>query len=424
MNKRIETRNLTREKRKSQTCKVYEVKIDHSHISKSSKKYLYNLFKESKWFYNYCISQNDINNADTTIKSIPVKIDKDKFEQKIIKIPGQIKQGLKTRIFNGFATLKSLKKNGYKIGKLKFKSELNSIPLKQYKKTYDINFKNKKIRLIGLNQKLKVIGLQQIPKEADIACATLVRKAKDFYFHITTYTNKVEKIVPNTAVGIDFGCSTQLTFDNGIKVEFQIPISKRIRILDKQIAKKKTRSNNKFKLKLKRKKACEKLVNQKKDIRNKIVSSITKLYKYVCFQDESIHAWHSGHHGKSIQNSGIGGIISNLKSKSHTPLEVNKFFPSTQLCPKCFKKNKLSLNERTYSCSCGYTNDRDVKSAICIKQECLKKIPTDGREFTLGENLSSAKLFTLLSKISNVKVSKMNSLNQEASFRGNLNCEI
>src|SRR4051812_39032386 len=33
MNKRLVKKNETREKRKSQTCKVYEVKIDHSHLS-------------------------------------------------------------------------------------------------------------------------------------------------------------------------------------------------------------------------------------------------------------------------------------------------------------------------------------------------------------------------------------------------------
>jgi hypothetical protein len=77
--------------------------------------------------------------------------------------------------------------------------------------------------------------------------------------------------------------------------------------------------------------------------KRKIVSAVKNNFRYVCFQDESIHAWHAGNHGKKIQFSGIGGIISDLKHKSHTPLEVEKFFPSTQLCPKCGTNGHTSV---------------------------------------------------------------------------------
>ena len=130
-----------------------------------------------------------------------------------------------------------------------------------------------------------------------------------------------------------------------------------------------------------------KITNIKKDIRNKIVSTLTNNYKTVIVQNESIHAWHASGHGKKIQNTSIGGIIRDLKNKSHTSIVVDKFFPSTQICPKCQKKNKLPIYERTYSCKCGYEEDRDVKSAICIRDEGLKnsQIPTGRRDFKPGE---------------------------------------
>jgi len=93
---------------------------------------------------------------------------------------------------------------------------------------------------------------------------------------------------------------------------------------------------------------------------------------------------------------------------------VNQFFPSTQLCPNCGNKQKLELSERIYQCSCGYVEDRDVKSAICIEQEALKQIPTDRREFTLGE-ISTSTFFTKLNNINGVKVKQVKSLSQEAS---------
>ena len=75
--------------------------------------------------------------------------------------------------------------------------------------------------------------------------------------------------------------------------------------------------------------------------------------------------------GKKIQHSIMGGIKSKIKSLE-TSIIVDKFFPSTQLCPKCGCLNKHSLDKRVYSCQCGYSFDRDTHSAINILIEGLK----------------------------------------------------
>lgn len=404
MDKRYSQRKLTQAKRQLQTCKVYEVKIDRSHLSKFTKSHLASLFREAKWFYNYCLSHDNINDADTTARQVPVKVGSEYEDRTLTTLQAQMKQGIKTRLFGSLASLHSLKENGHKVGCLKFKGVVNSVPLKQYNKTYFI--KKDKVRIQGLKSWLRVRGLQQISTEAEIANAVLVRKNNDYYLNITTYTNP-KKQVPETSIGIDFGCETQLTFSNGIKVEFQVPVSKRLKRLDRKIMKKRRKdSKNKDKDKEKRRIEYEYLTNCKKDIRHKLVSAITSNYKYVCFQDESIHAWHSGSHGKKVQHSGIGGILADLKHKAVTSIMVDKFFPSTQLCPECGRKNKLSLSERIYICGCGYSEDRDVKSAICIESEGMKRVPTDYREFKPGET-STSTFLAQLSKITGVKASKL-----------------
>ncbi|NJL70666.1 MAG: transposase, partial [Candidatus Competibacteraceae bacterium] len=362
---RYSAKKITKEKRQNQTCRVYEVKLDRSKLSQNDRKHIHRLFTEAKWFYNYCLSQNDVNNSDTTTKSVPVKVGEEFEDRAFSVLTAQMKQSIKTRLFNSMSSLKTLKQNGHKIGRLKFKSRLNSIPLKQLGKaghsgTYYIDFDHSRIRIQGMKKWFRVVGLNQISKDVEIANATLVRKVEDFYLHITTFTHKEEEVVPEASVGIDFGCDTQLTFSNGIKTQFQVPASKRLRRLDRKIMKKnRPDSKNKQKDRIKRQKEYEKLTNKKKDIRQKIVSTITKNFKYVCFQDENIHAWKSGRHGKKVYNSGIGGIISDLKNESDTPLEVDRFFPSTQLCPSCGQKNKLSLSDRMYVCDCGFVRDRD-----------------------------------------------------------------
>jgi hypothetical protein len=52
--------------------------------------------------------------------------------------------------------------------------------------------------------------------------------------------------------------------------------------------------------------------------------------------------------------------------------------------------------------------DRDVKSAICIEIEGLKRVPMDHRDFKEQE-ISSSTFFNLLTNIDGVEVSKMKS---------------
>lgn len=414
INSRAVKRLETKLKRQSQRCQVFEVKLDKSHLSKKSLEHLCKIFLEAKWYYNYVISNKNINDAETKIKQVPVKVGEDYETRDLEVLTAQMRQDIKSRTFGSLKALKQLKQNGHKVGCLKFKSRVNSVPLRQLGRTFDLDVENSRIRIQGLKGWLRVRGLEQISKEKEIANATLVRKSGDFYINITAFEDKQEQQIPEQAIGIDFGCETQLTLSDGTKLEFQAPVSKRIKRIDRKInrkqsstGKKRPHSKKKRQDQIKRQKAYERLTNRKSDIRNKIVSAITKNYKYVVFQDESIHAWHSGNHGKKVQHSGIGAILRDLKNKSVTPIMVDKFFPSTQLCSCCGVKNKMPVSKRVYECECGFKEDRDIKSACCILEEGLRNIPMDRRDFKARENASS----TYFDSIHGIKVSKMCSVN-------------
>ena len=62
---------------------------------------------------------------------------------------------------------------------------------------------------------------------------------------------------------------------------------------------------------------------------------------------------------------------------------------------RLYPKNKHHVSVRTYSCSCGFTEDRDIKAARCIEAEGLKeltksKIREGLTEFTLVERKALA----------------------------------
>lgn len=69
----------------------------------------------------------------------------------------------------------------------------------------------------------------------------------------------------------------------------------------------------------------------------------------------------------------MGGIISDIKRMPQTVI-VDRYFASTKICPVCGSINKLSLSDRIFKCSCGYEEDRDIKSAKIILLEAINKV--------------------------------------------------
>ena len=372
---------LTREKRKFQVCKVFEIKFDYSHLSKEKQKYLKTLFLEAKWIYNNILSSENIFDYSYKLKQVKV-LNKDKQEEvrEIHNLSSQMRQELVDRTKQNIINLSKKKSVGFKIGKLKFKKEINSISLKQHGVTYKI-INNKYIKLQGFKKPFKVLGLEQILKEYEIANANIVRKNGNYYLKITTFQNIIMKQKTGKQVGLDFGIKDSVVDSNGNKFNFRFPEPKQLKRVSKELNRKLKGSSNRFSQKLKLNKQYEKLTNQKKDTINKFVSKLLKENDLICVQDEMIHQWAKSKRkgfGRRIQHGIIGGIISKLKHNSET-LVVPRSFPSTQLCPKCGSLNKHSIDKRIYNCDCGYSRDRDTHSANNILTEGLKIISREPR---------------------------------------------
>ena len=88
----------------------------------------------------------------------------------------------------------------------------------------------------------------------------------------------------------------------------------------------------------------------------------------------------------------MGGIISALQRKAVTPVVVDKWYPSTQICSSCGYKQKMTERQRIYLCpSCKTKMDRDYNAAINIEKEGLRiqEIPTERRNFKPVEIVTS-----------------------------------
>jgi putative transposase len=267
------TLKATKQKRQHQTCRVCEVKIDKSHLNHESAEHLKRLFLEAKWLYNHVLSQPNLFTMDYRLQVVPVKV-KATFEVRDLKyLSSQMKQSLLKRIMDNIKGLGRLKAHGRKIGALTFKSQVNSIPLKQYGKTYTILDDNY-LRIQGITQKLRVNGLDQVPEGIELANATLIHRHGDYYVAITTYHTTVEDHAappPRRQVGIDFGLKNQLTLSDGIAIQYALPVTKKLRKLHKKLSKQQSHGQNWYKTKLQLDKYYTDWNNTKKDIKNRLV---------------------------------------------------------------------------------------------------------------------------------------------------------
>ena len=362
------TLSVTRERRSQMDCHVILVKVQESRLSRAKYEKIVRCFLEAKWLYNAVLSSTEDFPRDG-IETVVVK-GKDTFEEREINtLSAQMKQDVVDSVKQNVFNLSKVKKKGLKVGRLRFKRECNEINLKQFGKTYRIKSHNKiSVQNIGV---LVVNGLEQINlDEVEFANAKLIKKPSGYYIHLTVYTKKQSEILTEKEIlGLDMGIKDQLTFSNGVKVNFYLEESEQLKGLMRKLSRQ-HKGSNQYKQTLTRiKKIYEHLNNKKNDVVNKL-NSVLKQNYVICFQDELLNSWkrkkskQKFSFGRQIQHGILGRVKSNLrKNTSNVMLESS--VPTTQTCPECGCLTKHGLGKRKYHCNhCGYENsDRDVHSA-------------------------------------------------------------
>lgn len=396
-----QTLQETRVRRTNMDIRVFCLKIDESKLSDVKRNKLEGVFREAKWIYNDVIGSEDAFTKPWKVDQVLVNTFNpetqvcDISEVRPLTLGSQIKQAVFDSVKTNISNLSKAKKKGVKVGKLKFKKDINRIHLKQNGTTFRIKDSYVSIQKIG---SFRVRGLHQIkslPQGCEIACADLIKKASGFYIHVTCYIPK-ETVERSGSIGIDLGIKDTVILSDGRKTKIILDYPVDLRRKRRKLSKKVKASNNYIKQLHRIRKSEERFSNRKDDLANKFVASL-KSYETVAFQDDNISSW-ANKFGKTISCSILGRIKGRLKCLP-TSVMIDRYFPSTQFCPDCGCKNKLSLNDREYECSCGYKGDRDIKAAKCILDEALKiKNTLAERKSLLVEDSASFGKINLSSK--------------------------
>lgn len=129
-------------------------------------------------------------------------------------------------------TIKTLAIKGLqKRGSLRFKSELDCIPLKNI--DWRIKSKNR-IRVSGIKKVLLVHGMNQLPSDCEFANANLLKKADGYYLKVTVYQDKEKEKKQKKngkEIGLDFGIKTAITTSDGENIDVQVGESDRLKAL-------------------------------------------------------------------------------------------------------------------------------------------------------------------------------------------------
>jgi len=234
-------------------------------------------------------------------------------------------------------------------------------------------FKNNKIQLpkIGL---VKI--REQLRFNGKIMSFTIKKEANQWYVCVLIELPDKQKKDTNK-IGIDLGVKTLATLDNGKKYNRSKSTernSKRLKVAQRNLSKKKKGSNNRNKAKMKVARVHLDIRNQRKDLLHKVTSDIIKNHgNIICLEDLSVNSMLEKKVYKSLKRGIVDASFNKfrvlMEYKANKVLYVDRYFPSSKLCCRCkTKKLDLKLSDRLYDCkNCGLLIDRDLNASINIK---------------------------------------------------------
>jgi putative transposase len=323
------------------------------------------------------------------------------------------------RAFDRF--FKGLKGAGPKSGfpKFKRKGERDSA------RFYEVTLEERHLRLPNVGRVRLKESCSDRGFEGRVLSATVRRRA-DRWFVSLCVERERELPEPKPAlrasdvVGVDLGLKSAAVIHDGSatrSVEPQRALRKnlkKLRRLDRQLARKQKGSANREKAKLRRSRLHYKIACQRQDQLHQLSSSLARTKSVIVLEDLHVRGMQRNKRlALSVSDAGFGELRRQLAYKSEwygaTLVVADRFFPSSKLCSGCGTiKDTLSLSERQYDCDvCGLSLGRDENAAINLRRLGLAQLPVDRREVTPAERKALTSTIT-------VEV-KPASLNQEAS---------
>lgn len=348
-------------------------------------------FGSSRFVYNYYLDKVKNGKYTNSYANIADYVNNLKYAYPFLQEIDSII--IRKTLFHLDDNLKRCYNNHFGYPKFKSKYDKNSYTTNAIYGSYkNRNYCNIELDLI--NRKIKLPKLKWVSirgyrniKEINgrIINATISREINKYYVSVIIDIPEIknEGLIPRSIVGIDIGVKKLLTLSDGTIIgnnKYILKYEKRIKQLQRELARKKKRSNNYYKCKEKISILYSKLKNARKYYLHHITSYITNEYDIItCEKLHTKEMIESKKLSKAITDASFSEILRQLKYKSKHKhkyfYQVNTYYPSSQTCNYCGNiDNKYKdIKERTYKChKCGSIIDRDLNASINILDEGMK----------------------------------------------------
>lgn len=279
----------------------------------------------------------------------------------------------------------------------KFKSKYNSrrcyrtncISSSYKDKTYqsiEVNLKKDIIKLPKLKE-VKIRGyrdLEYLPGRIINATVEQASTGK-YYVSVVVEENDIyTKLMPRKIIGIDLGIKDIIITSDNEKIGNPRLIEKyekRIKRCQRELSRRIKRSNNYYKTKRRLAVLYQKLKNARKYLIHQITKKLVIENDIIVTENLNIKGMiEEKKISKHLTNVSLGEICRVLEYKAKIYgkkyIQIDSYYPSSQICSKCGYKNKevKKLSVRSWICpECGSYHDRDYNASYNILFEGLKK---------------------------------------------------
>jgi putative transposase len=145
---------------------------------------------------------------------------------------------------------------------------------------------------------------------------------------------------------------------------------KQQRRLAKSLSRKKKGSCNRKKAAARLGRHHSNVANIRRSFLHRVSNEMVKTHDRLVLENLNVQGMMGNHRlARAISDAGWGDFARLVKYKQAWRggkiLEADRWFPSTRLCPQCGTINReMTLANRVFACSCGYSTDRDLNAAI------------------------------------------------------------
>ena len=358
-----------------------------------------------RWLYNHFLEEKRILyeknkiriSCFDQIKEIP-KLKKEKPELR--KIYSQTLQDVARRLdkaFQNFFRRVEENKNGkkQKVGYPRFKGYWRYDSFVYPQSGFEL--KDNKLDLSKIGS-LKIKLHREI--EGNIKTLTIRRTNTNKWF--ACFSVEIDMELPKKKgiknfLGIDVGLDSFLTTDKGEKIDnprYLKGSEENLSKIQRWHSRKKLKSNNRSKSRLKVARIHERITNQRLDFLHKLSHRLVSNFQLIAFERLNIKGMTKNKYlSKSIIDASWGRFLQQLAYKAEEAgvwaVGVNPKNTS-QICSGCNHLVKKTLSQKRHKCpNCGLTIDRDVNAARNILNLALTTVGTAGSNACGVEGLPS-----------------------------------